>query len=52
MIRIRITDVLHLPKLQANLLSVNKLLSHGMKVKFDVNECIVRGANDEVVVIA
>ena len=49
---IRITDVLHVPKLQANLLSVSKLLSKDLKVRFDVNECIVRGANGEVVAIA
>jgi hypothetical protein len=27
-----ITDVLHVPKLQANLLSMNKFLSNGLKV--------------------
>jgi hypothetical protein len=41
---IRITDVLHVPKLQANLLLVSKFLSKGLKVQFDVNECIVGGA--------
>ena len=49
---IRITDVLHVPKLQANLLSVSKLLSKGLKVFFHVNECIVEGANGDVVAIA
>jgi hypothetical protein len=48
---IRITDVLHVPKLQANLLSVSKVLSKGLKVRFDVNECIVGGANGGVMAI-
>jgi hypothetical protein len=40
--RIRIKDVLHVPKLHANLLSVSKILSSGCKVQFNMNECIVR----------
>ena len=38
-------------KLQANLLSVSKLLSNGLKMHFNLNECIVRGPNGEVNVI-
>ena len=49
---IRITDVLHVPKLQANLLSVSKLVSKGLKVRFHMNECIVGGANGDTVAIA
>ena len=49
---IRITDVFHVPKLQANLLSVSKLLSKGLKVRFHINECIVGGVNGDVVSIA
>ena len=41
--RLYIVDVLHVPKLQANLLLVNKFLSNGLKVRFHVNECIVGG---------
>jgi hypothetical protein len=44
--RIRIKDVLHVPKLHANLLSVSKTLSSGCKVQFNMNECIVRASKD------
>ena len=50
--KVHIIDVLYVPKLQANLLSVSKLLLNGLKVQFLVNECIVGGANGDVVVIA
>ncbi len=50
--RIRIKDVLHVPKLHANLLSVNKILSSGCKVQFNMNECIVRAFDGEVITIA
>jgi hypothetical protein len=50
--RIRIKDVLHVPKLHANLLSVSKILSSGCKVQFNMNECIVRAFDGEVIVIA
>ena len=33
----RITDVLHMPKLQSNLLSIRKFLSKGLKVRLHVN---------------
>ena len=49
---IRITDLLHMPKLQVNLLSVSKLVSKGLKVRFHVNECIVGDANGDTVAIA
>lgn len=48
--RIHITNVLHVPKRQANSLSVSKLLSKMLKVQLLINECIVRGANGDVVV--
>ena len=35
-------DLLHMPKLQANLFSTSKFLSNGLKVRFHVNKCIVR----------
>jgi hypothetical protein len=50
--RIRIKDVLNVPKLHANLLSVSKILSNGCKVQFNMNECIVRAFNGEVIAIA
>jgi transposase InsO family protein len=50
--RIRIKDALHVPKLHANLLSVSKLLSSGLKVKFHMNECIVKTRDGKVVAIA
>jgi hypothetical protein len=37
--RIRIKDVLHVPKLHANLLSMSKILSSGCKVQFNMEEC-------------
>jgi hypothetical protein len=50
--RIRIKDVLHVPKLHANLLSVSKILSSGCKVQFNMNECIVRAFDGEVIAVA
>lgn len=46
-----IKNTFHVPKLQANLLSVNKLLLDGLKVQFNLNEYIVRGPDREVNVI-
>ena len=39
--KIRIYDVLHVPKLHANLLSVSKLVSRGLKVHFNKSGCVV-----------
>jgi hypothetical protein len=50
--RIRIKDVFHVPKLHANLLSVNKILSNGYQVQLNMNECIVRAFDGEVIAIA
>jgi len=50
--RIRIKDMLHVPKLHANLLSMSKILSSGCKVQFNMNECIVRAFDGEVIAIA
>jgi hypothetical protein len=50
--RIKIKDVLHVPKLHANLLSVSKISSSGCKVQFNMNECIVRAFDGEVIAIA
>ena len=46
--RITIDDVLHLPKLHANLLLVSKLASMGLKVHFNVMRCIVTAQSREV----
>ena len=50
--KIRINECLHVPKLHANLLSVNKLVSSGLKVQFNINECIIRASDDDTVAIA
>jgi len=50
--RIRIKDVLHVQKLHALLLLVSKILSSGCKVQFNMNECIVRAFDGEVIAIA
>ena len=47
-----IKDVLHVPKLQANLLSVSKLVSSGLKVQFNVHGCTLRAPNDNVLAVA
>ena len=46
--RITIHDVLHVPKLHANLLSVSKLASEGLKVHFNVMGCVVRAQSGEM----
>lgn len=50
--RIRIKNSLHVPKLQANLLSVSKLVSSGMKVQFNMDGCTLRAPNGEVLAVA
>ena len=49
---IRMTDLLHMLKLQANLLTASKLFLKGLKVRFHVNKCFVGGANGDMVAIA
>ena len=46
--RITIHDVLHVPKLHANLLSVSKLASKGLKVHFNVMGCVVRAQSGDM----
>jgi len=46
--RIVVQDVLHVPKLHANLLSVSKLVSRGLKVHFDTLGCAVRTREGEM----
>ena len=50
--RIRIYDVLHVPKLHANLLSVSKLVARGLRVHFDKSGCIVCTQEGEVLAMA
>ena len=50
--RIRIHDVLHVPKLHTNLLSVSKLVAKGFNVHFNTMGCKVRTQRGEVVAIA
>ena len=47
-----IMDALLVPGLQADLLIVSNLVSKGLKVQCHVNECIVEGANGNVMAIA
>lgn len=44
-----VKEVLHVPALSANLLSVHDIASHGNSVLFDTNGCTIRNANDEIV---
>ena len=48
---IRIKNIFLVLKLQANLLLVSKLLSTRLKIQFNLNECIVRGPDGEVISI-
>lgn len=46
-----IKNVNHMLKLQTHLLSVSKILSNKLKVQFNLNECIVKSSDDEVIAI-
>ena len=48
----RTKDVFHISKLQANLFSVNKFVSNGLKVQFNLNKYIVKSCNGEAILIA
>ncbi len=47
--RIKIKDVLHVPKLYANLLLVNKLFSKGLKVNFNMIGYVLKMPNGKMV---
>jgi transposase InsO family protein len=49
---IHIQDVLHVPKLHANLLSVSKLVSQDLKVQFNNKGCILGAPNGGTIVTA
>src|SRR5450631_1639278 len=49
---IRMHDVLHVPDLHSNLLSVSKLISRGLKVHFNSLGCVVRASNGEMLAVA
>jgi hypothetical protein len=44
-----ITQVLHVPKMKNNFISISKLISKGLKVEFDKNGCKVNNAHGIVV---
>lgn len=46
-----IKGIFYVSKLQANTLSVSKLLSNELKAQLNLNECIIRGPDKEVIVI-
>ena len=50
--QICIKDVFHISKLHSNLLSLSKLVSNGLKIQFNLNECIVKSYNGEAIAIA
>ena len=45
---IRMHDMLHVPKIHSNLLSVSKLISIDLKVHFNSLECVVRASNGKM----
>lgn len=47
--QINVNDVLHVPDLAANLLSVCKIVNNGNSVLFDKNGCTIRNASNEVI---
>ena len=49
--RICIHDVLHVPKLHTNLLSVNNLVARGLNVNFNTTGCKVRTQGGEVMAV-
>ena len=49
---IRKHDVLHMPDLHANLISVSKLTSRGLKVHLNSLGCMVRASNDKMLAVA
>ena len=49
---IRMHDVLHVPDLHSNLLSVSKLISKGLKVHFNSLGCVMRASNGEMLAVA
>ena len=50
--RIAVHNVLHVPKLHANLLLVSKLASKGLKVHFNMVDCVVRAQSGEMLAMA
>lgn len=45
-------NMLYVLRLHANLLSVSKLISKGLKVYFKSFECIMRASNGEILIVA
>ena len=46
-----IRNVLYVSKLQTILLLLSKLLSNGLKMKFNTIECNVKGLNENVIIM-
>ena len=46
------TDVLHVPNIANNLLSVSKMTSTGLRVEFGDNTCTIKGEKEKVVGVA
>ena len=49
---IQIYDVLHIPNLHSNLLSVSKLITRALKVQFNLLGCVVKMNNREMLAMA
>ena len=45
-------DVLYIPELSYNLLSVSKAVDRGNSVKFEESSCIIRGSNHKLITVA
>ena len=48
----RLDDVLYIPKLYGNLLSVSRLVSHGYTVIFDSTGCTIKNNDGKIVALA
>lgn len=46
---VKINNVLYVPKLCANLLSVKKIVENNNKITFDKNKCVIYNDNNEVI---
>ena len=49
---IRMHDVLHVSKMQSNVLSVSKLILRGLKIHFNLLVCVVRASNGKMLAVA
>jgi len=49
-IEVRLNEVLYVPKMNGNLVSIRKLAEKGFKVKFTERACMVKKGNDWIIV--